>query len=86
MAGVAATSAAATSSAAASKAQAVAGSWDTIGCILAHMPKAGRSTVAMADRIYLLAEGWVEHIGTPDELARGSADFRELVSGSRTPP
>ncbi|MGY0463742.1 ABC transporter ATP-binding protein [Kitasatospora sp. cg17-2] len=49
----------------------------TTALVVAHRP----STVLLADRVAVLAEGRIEAVGTHQELLRDSARYRELMSG-----
>ncbi|MDY0810469.1 ABC transporter ATP-binding protein [Kitasatospora purpeofusca] len=49
----------------------------TTALVVAHRP----STVLLADRVAVLADGRIEAVGTHQELLRDSARYRELMSG-----
>ncbi|MFJ3789023.1 ABC transporter ATP-binding protein [Kitasatospora sp. NPDC090091] len=49
----------------------------TTALVVAHRP----STVLLADRVAVLADGRIEAVGTHQELLRSSARYRELMSG-----
>ncbi|MFF2142698.1 ABC transporter ATP-binding protein [Kitasatospora sp. NPDC058190] len=49
----------------------------TTALVVAHRP----STVLLADRVAVLADGRIEAVGTHQELLRDSAHYRELMSG-----
>ncbi|MFF1903183.1 ABC transporter ATP-binding protein [Kitasatospora sp. NPDC058218] len=49
----------------------------TTALVVAHRP----STVLLADRVAVLADGRIEAVGTHQELLRTSARYRELMSG-----
>ncbi|MFD0273347.1 ABC transporter ATP-binding protein [Kitasatospora sp. NPDC127111] len=49
----------------------------TTALVVAHRP----STVLLADRVAVLADGRIEAVGTHQELLRASARYRELMSG-----
>ncbi|MEV7777408.1 ABC transporter ATP-binding protein [Kitasatospora sp. NPDC088351] len=49
----------------------------TTALVVAHRP----STVLLADRVAVLADGRIEAVGTHHELLRSSARYRELMSG-----
>ncbi|MFI9327542.1 ABC transporter ATP-binding protein [Kitasatospora sp. NPDC052868] len=49
----------------------------TTALVVAHRP----STVLLADRVAVLADGRIEAVGTHQELLHGSARYRELMSG-----
>ncbi|MFF2041690.1 ABC transporter ATP-binding protein [Kitasatospora sp. NPDC058170] len=53
----------------------------TTALVVAHRP----STVLLADRVAVLADGRIEAVGTHQELLRGSARYRELMSGEAAP-
>ncbi|MGW4892687.1 ABC transporter ATP-binding protein [Kitasatospora sp. NPDC004240] len=53
----------------------------TTALVVAHRP----STVLLADRVAVLAGGRIEAVGTHQELLRGSAVYRELMSGEPAP-
>jgi ATP-binding cassette subfamily B protein len=46
--------------------------------VVAHRP----STVMLADRVALLAEGRITAVGTHGELLRDSAAYRHLMAGA----
>ncbi|SEK35847.1 ABC transporter ATP-binding protein [Streptacidiphilus jiangxiensis] len=52
---------------------------DTTALVVAHRP----STVLLADRVALLADGRITAVGTHHELLESSPDYRELMSGER---
>ncbi|MGW6912253.1 ABC transporter ATP-binding protein [Kitasatospora sp. NPDC054939] len=49
----------------------------TTALVVAHRP----STVLLADRVAVLADGRIEAVGTHQELLHGSARYRQLMSG-----
>ncbi|MFG3050690.1 ABC transporter ATP-binding protein [Kitasatospora sp. NPDC048239] len=49
----------------------------TTALVVAHRP----STVLLADRVAVLADGRIEAVGTHQELLHGCARYRELMSG-----
>ncbi|WP_195911101.1 ABC transporter ATP-binding protein [Streptomyces kaniharaensis] len=49
----------------------------TTALVVAHRP----STVLLADRVAVLADGRIEAVGTHQELLHSSAHYRELMSG-----
>ncbi|MCG6498582.1 ABC transporter ATP-binding protein [Kitasatospora sp. A2-31] len=49
----------------------------TTALVVAHRP----STVLLADRVAVLADGRIEAVGTHQELLRSSARYRELMTG-----
>ncbi|CCK27332.1 lipid A export permease/ATP-binding protein MsbA [Streptomyces davaonensis JCM 4913] len=51
---------------------------ETTALIVAHRP----STVLLADRVALLAEGRITAVGTHHELLRSSAEYAHLMSGA----
>jgi ATP-binding cassette subfamily B protein len=53
---------------------------ETTALVVAHRP----STVALADRVALLAQGRVAAVGTHQELLRDNAEYRRLMSGLDT--
>ncbi|MGW2249264.1 ABC transporter ATP-binding protein [Kitasatospora sp. NPDC001660] len=53
----------------------------TTALVVAHRP----STVLLADRVAVLADGRIEAVGTHQELLRGSARYRELMTGEAAP-
>ncbi|MER7751351.1 ABC transporter ATP-binding protein [Kitasatospora sp. NPDC097643] len=53
----------------------------TTALVVAHRP----STVLLADRVAVLADGRIEAVGTHQELLRDSARYRELMSGEAAP-
>ncbi|HEY3481952.1 MAG TPA: ABC transporter ATP-binding protein [Streptomyces sp.] len=50
---------------------------ETTALVVAHRP----STVMLADRVALLADGRIRAVGTHAELLRASAEYRHLMSG-----
>jgi ATP-binding cassette subfamily B protein len=54
----------------------------TTALVVAHRP----STVMLADRVALLAEGRISTVGTHHELLETSAEYRWLMSGADAPP
>ncbi|MEY9877189.1 ATP-binding cassette subfamily B protein [Streptacidiphilus sp. MAP12-33] len=52
---------------------------DTTALVVAHRP----STVLLADRVALLADGRIAAVGTHHELLESSPEYRELMSGER---
>jgi ATP-binding cassette subfamily B protein len=50
---------------------------ETTALVVAHRP----STVMLADRVALLADGRISAVGTHAELLRASAEYRHLMSG-----
>ena len=53
----------------------------TTGLIVAHRP----STVQLADRVAILAEGRITAVGTHTELLRENAEYRLLMTGTAQP-
>ncbi|MFJ8626663.1 ABC transporter ATP-binding protein [Kitasatospora sp. NPDC093550] len=53
----------------------------TTALVVAHRP----STVLLADRVAVLADGRIEAVGTHQELLRDCAHYRELMSGEASP-
>ncbi|MEU3568456.1 ABC transporter ATP-binding protein [Kitasatospora sp. NPDC036755] len=53
----------------------------TTALVVAHRP----STVLLADRVAVLADGRIEAVGTHQELLRDCAHYRELMSGEAAP-
>ncbi|MET8542086.1 ABC transporter ATP-binding protein [Kitasatospora sp. NPDC004799] len=53
----------------------------TTALVVAHRP----STVLLADRVAVLADGRIEAVGTHQELLRDCAHYRELMSGGTAP-
>ncbi|MFC9326453.1 ABC transporter ATP-binding protein [Kitasatospora sp. NPDC057015] len=53
----------------------------TTALVVAHRP----STVLLADRVAVLADGRIAAVGTHQELLRSSAVYRELMSGEAAP-
>lgn len=53
----------------------------TTALVVAHRP----STVLLADRVAVLADGRITAVGTHQELLRDCAHYRELMSGEATP-
>nr|WP_052443273.1 ABC transporter ATP-binding protein [Streptacidiphilus neutrinimicus] len=53
---------------------------ETTALVVAHRP----STVLLADRVALLAEGRIAAVGTHHELLESNPEYRELMSGERT--
>ncbi|MEY9847003.1 ATP-binding cassette subfamily B protein [Streptacidiphilus sp. BW17] len=51
----------------------------TTALVVAHRP----STVMLADRVALLADGRIEAVGTHHELLETNPEYRELMSGER---
>ncbi|WP_084714718.1 ABC transporter ATP-binding protein [Streptacidiphilus rugosus] len=52
---------------------------ETTALVVAHRP----STVMLADRVALLADGRITAVGTHHELLESNPDYRELMSGER---
>ncbi|WP_042386704.1 ABC transporter ATP-binding protein [Streptacidiphilus melanogenes] len=52
----------------------------TTALVVAHRP----STVLLADRVALLADGRITAVGTHHELLESNPEYRELMSGERT--
>jgi ATP-binding cassette subfamily B protein len=53
---------------------------ETTALVVAHRP----STVLLADRVALLADGRIAAVGTHHELLESNPEYRELMSGERT--
>ncbi|WP_042435390.1 ABC transporter ATP-binding protein [Streptacidiphilus anmyonensis] len=53
---------------------------ETTALVVAHRP----STVQLADRVALLADGRIAAVGTHHELLESNPEYRELMSGERT--